>query len=284
MPKRIYHCENCGIEFTHKKGCTNRFCQYHCYVEFQRKNKPKKYCQECNVELTTEHQTKFCSQSCAAKFNNIHSNKKPKSGTYKGIKCDSLFELAWVIYNLDHNLHFIRFDGHLTNGDLTYIPDFYIPDNNMIIEIKGHYQNRVEEKCQLARDNGYAITVLYEKNLKPMFDYVKNTYGNDLYSLYDEKVIKLPKYEKTCPICQSIFRTNNKTKKTCSKKCGGKLIVKRIHSTRNKSGYNGISHHKQMNKWQAFIQINGKNKYLGLYDTIEEAVSVRQKAVNEKYH
>ena len=39
----------------------------------------------------------------------------------------------------------------------------------------------------------------------------------------------------------------------------------------NKSGYKGVSFHKQHNKYQARISINGKKKHLGLFETAEEA-------------
>lgn len=42
----------------------------------------------------------------------------------------------------------------------------------------------------------------------------------------------------------------------------------------NKSTYKGVSFHKQTNKWQAEIQINGKAKYLGIYDTKEKAAII----------
>lgn len=39
----------------------------------------------------------------------------------------------------------------------------------------------------------------------------------------------------------------------------------------NKSGYKGVSFHKQSSMWQASIKMNGKQKYLGLFETPELA-------------
>ena len=39
----------------------------------------------------------------------------------------------------------------------------------------------------------------------------------------------------------------------------------------NKSGYKGVSFHKQHNKYQAQIRINGKKKHLGLFEKAENA-------------
>lgn len=46
----------------------------------------------------------------------------------------------------------------------------------------------------------------------------------------------------------------------------------------NSSGYKGISWHKKHNKWICQIGINGKLKYLGMFDNIEDAIKVRQQA------
>ena len=43
----------------------------------------------------------------------------------------------------------------------------------------------------------------------------------------------------------------------------------------NTSGYKGITFHKNKNKWMAQIKINGKNKNLGYFEKIEDAVNTR---------
>jgi hypothetical protein len=47
----------------------------------------------------------------------------------------------------------------------------------------------------------------------------------------------------------------------------------------NTSGVIGIRLHKKTKKWQARIKINGKEKHLGLFKTLEEAKEVRINAV-----
>lgn len=48
--------------------------------------------------------------------------------------------------------------------------------------------------------------------------------------------------------------------------------------TNNTTGYTGVVYHKATGKWLAQIMINHKNKYLGLFSTIEEAVEKRKEA------
>jgi hypothetical protein len=48
----------------------------------------------------------------------------------------------------------------------------------------------------------------------------------------------------------------------------------RTISSANSSGFKGVSRHKRTGKWQANIAANGKQFYLGLYTTPEEAALV----------
>lgn len=51
----------------------------------------------------------------------------------------------------------------------------------------------------------------------------------------------------------------------------------------NKSGCKGVSWVERLGKWQVNLQINHKNKYLGVYEDYDEAVRVRKEA-EEKYY
>ena len=67
-----------------------------------------------------------------------------KNGWYKGIWCDSSWELAFVIYHLEHNLYIERCHDIRTyeyNGKTyKYFPDFITDDG--IVEIKGYYSDK----------------------------------------------------------------------------------------------------------------------------------------------
>ena len=73
-------CKNCGKQFILPK-----------YISKTGKirNSTKKYCDDCYKIINKE-------QFAKAGLNNFHY------GTYKGIPCDSSWELAFVIYNLEH--------------------------------------------------------------------------------------------------------------------------------------------------------------------------------------
>jgi hypothetical protein len=54
-------------------------------------------------------------------------------------------------------------------------------------------------------------------------------------------------------------------------------------SSRNKSGVKGVSWNKAKQKWQVYIMVDGKNKFIGYYDILEEAEAAAI-AGREKYH
>ena len=108
-----------------------------------------------------------------------------KSGYYRGIFSASTYELCWIIYALDHNIKFTRFPGYLQGNNFRYFPDFLLDDGKTIIEIKGYFTDKVQEKTNLAISLGYDIKVLYKDDLEHVFDYVKTHYSKDFVSLYD---------------------------------------------------------------------------------------------------
>jgi hypothetical protein len=106
-----------------------------------------------------------------------------KSGWYKGIWCDSSYELAWVIYQIEHNIPFERNRekySYVWNGVIKhYIPDFI--KYGQIIEIKGYVDAQVEAKLQSVSN----LKILFRKDLNEEFEYVESKYGKDFIKLYD---------------------------------------------------------------------------------------------------
>lgn len=49
------------------------------------------------------------------------------------------------------------------------------------------------------------------------------------------------------------------------------------------SGFKGVTWHKRLSKWQAAITIGRKTKYLGVFETAEEAHATYQQAAKENF-
>lgn len=110
-----------------------------------------------------------------------------KQGWYKGIYCDSSWELAFLVYYLDHNKNIKRCEERreyiFNNEKHTYIPDFITDDG--IIEIKGYKTQQWKSKLEQNPD----IKVLYEDDIKPYLNYVIEKYGDKFYETLYEKNI-----------------------------------------------------------------------------------------------
>lgn len=198
-------------------------------------------CKECNSEfrVTISNPKKYCSKECRMK--NIGGAREKsgysKSGYYKGIYCGSTYELVWVVYRLDHNLHVERFSGFIEYGNgKKYYPDFV--EGNIIHEMKG-WRTEPTDQTLLAKNNGairsgYTVKLYFKEDLKKEFDWVKTSYNySKLEELYDNYK---PKYEIICRNCNIKFYTDNKKRKCCSHKCSGqpKGGYKTSHSSSGK--------------------------------------------------
>lgn len=60
-------------------------------------------------------------------------------------------------------------------------------------------------------------------------------------------------------------------------------IQHRCRQSNNKSGLKGVDFHEQRKKWRATIRVNGKQIYLGHYDTKEEAALAHDAGAREHH-
>lgn len=252
-------CEKCGEEHDGDYG-TGRFCCEKCakshpqteerkehlrrlntgknyingvLVEIDKKlcivcgkeaeNRVSKYCSGCRQKATSKN----LSKSLKGKTGGVRKGSgRSKFGYYKGIFCGSTYELVWVIYNIDHNIDFKRFEHHIPYNETKYFPDFII--DNTIIEIKGRdLNNTMPAKIKASTENGYEIKVLYKDDLKEHFKWVKDNYQyKNVQELYDDYK---PKYEYTCFTCGEVFSVDRKRrtlKVYCNRLCSGRAVGK----------------------------------------------------------
>lgn len=117
------------------------------------------------------------------KFNKRHGNSK--QGWYKGIHCDSTWELAFLCYYIEHNLYIERCTivrNYIYNDEKhLYFPDFITDEG--IIEVKG----RMDKKAIAKHEQNKDIIIYNSKKMKPILEYIINKYGNDFYKKLFEK-------------------------------------------------------------------------------------------------
>lgn len=112
-----------------------------------------------------------------------HGSGRGKKGWYHGIFCDSSWELAFLIYHIEHDIKIERCTQQrkytFNNKPKQYNPDFIV--NNQIIEIKGYDSEQWQSKMEANPD----IIVIYEKDMKPYLEYAISKYGKNFINLYE---------------------------------------------------------------------------------------------------
>ena len=157
---KLYKCKNCGKEYTMLESSSRIYCSKECKHEWQEK---------------------YLESTFGGK--QLKSGRS-RSGWYKGIYCASTWELAFLIYHLDHNLYIERCKEIRTyiynDKPYKYYPDFVTDEG--IIEIKGLKEEKFKAKMKYNPD----IKVLFKQDVKQYIDYVKTKYNvTNLASLYE---------------------------------------------------------------------------------------------------
>lgn len=207
--------------------------------------KPKRFyswvwfkCEQCSfpiLEYTNKAapHSKFCSDSCKKQYLAELARKQINRGlgnygSYKGFRCDSLLELSFLIFCLDHQIPIERceesFSYTFKGKDHRYNPDFKI--GSRYIEIKGWTSQQADAKIDAVREAGKQISVLYEKDLHKCIAYVCSKYNvtkANLKCLYDAK-----EYTRICTVCGKSFISQNPNQIACSRECNGRSNKSRI--------------------------------------------------------
>jgi len=156
-----------------------------------------------------------------------------KHGWYKGYWCDSSWELAWVIYNLEHGIKFernkCRFEYDWNGENHYYVPDFILEDGTYV-EIKGWITEQTKVKLLACP----TVLVLYEKDMMPFIEFAKEKYGKNFINQYENNPYK----NKKCLCGKELGKTNKSGK--CSL-CGRYKKKDKVCLCGNKLSKNNIS-------------------------------------------
>lgn len=212
-------CEKCGKVMTEKYS-SGRFCCRSCANSHNMLDNSKQvisnsvlhtykakyykkpsYCTICGKVIPYEiRHRKTCSDNCLKEsfrdnaLNNSlggitkgHGNGI--SGVYKGIKCDSKYELAFVVYCLENdidiirNTHYFNYTSSIDGTTHKFYPDFYLPGKQLYVEIKGYYQENTLDKITAMNSYNVNFTILYWDSICKCLDFIKNNLGRSYHSL-----------------------------------------------------------------------------------------------------
>lgn len=191
----------------------------------RRVDRVAKICITCNKEFMAlaSDWRKTCSKECVRVGGPREGSGRAKTGYYKGVYCGSTWELAFLIWHLDHNIEIKRstdvFEYVYDGVSHKYHPDFVIQSQNY--EIKGRMTDVDHVKLQVSK------AILVDQNqIKPYIQYVVSTYKvgkESMWKLYESN--KLP-FEYSCSYCQASFRSpkaRTTVTKFCSQPCSARF-------------------------------------------------------------
>ena len=218
--------------------------------------KEKRYCASCGKLLTEYFGTgKYCSRSCANKrikttedkqkikqgmknskkwnsyLNNLSNGKGFKSsvsysGYYKGVFCASTWELAYYLYCINENINIVRckdyFSYIVDNEVHMYLPDWYLPDLNKYIEIKGkilsnkiYKEKIVKAKAEAMKQYDLNYEIIDDNKIDFYLKYCKNKYNTEkLQTLYDDEILIQKESRKHNSRTKNYIWINNKSENT----------------------------------------------------------------------
>ena len=112
-------------------------------------------------------------------------SSRGKSGWYKGYWCDSSYELAYLIYSLEHNIKIERnnkgYEYNYKNEKHIFYPDFRVEGE--LVEIKNFRSELTDIKLKSIDEK---ITIYYKDTIIPYLEYVKNKYGKKFIEMYEK--------------------------------------------------------------------------------------------------
>ena len=113
---------------------------------------------------------------------------KYKFGTFKGIRCDSAWELAFIVHMIDKGFtvqrNFEGFPYQFNYKTHYFYPDFII--DGEYYEVKGIFDEKTVAKLKIFCQN-HVLHVIGPNEIEEHISYCKDTYGTDFdETLYDK--------------------------------------------------------------------------------------------------
>lgn len=151
-----------------------------------------------------------------------HGSGRGKQGWYHDYWCDSTYELAFVIYCVDHKIKFSRNTikyPYKKDGEVHYyLPDFKM-ENGDLVEIKGYLTLDTLLKISAVKDR--KIKVLFYEDIKYMFDYVSEKYNihrENLFTLYTKPFKEYKEKRKSKPVLKRKLKEQKQKPKNKERK------------------------------------------------------------------
>lgn len=118
---------------------------------------------------------------------------------YNGYKFRSRFEARWAVFFDNAGIKYEYEPEGFTDGDLCYLPDFYLPDHDTYVEVKPHregFEQEIEKALHFVNSDLKIKRLMFVQEIPKPNEYYSwflypFAYYNSLYDRYDMRYVQL---------------------------------------------------------------------------------------------
>lgn len=173
----VCYCKFCGRKSTSKEG--NTLHEKSCL-----ENPNRVSGSNFGKHISDETREKLKKNAGGYRKNAGHG----KRGYYKGLYCMSSWELAWVVYQLEHGKNVLqcteKFPYKMNGVKHNYTPDFII--DNVYYEIKNWHRPDTKYKVDSFPKDKTLVLIEGKKAMEKYIKYTEEKYGKDFCKLLYE--------------------------------------------------------------------------------------------------
>ena len=190
------HRKDCSVVCLHKQNhfylCNCSFCGKEFKTK-EAKTSHEKYCQSNpNKQVFYKKGKKLSEETIKKLKKNAGGYRKGsgrgKRGYYKGLYCMSSWELAWVVFQLEHGKNVEqcqeRFPYTMNGSKHYYTPDFKI--SGVYYEIKNWHRPDTDYKLSQFPKDKTLILIEGKQQNEIYIKYVENKYGKNFWEMLYE--------------------------------------------------------------------------------------------------
>ena len=124
---------------------------------------------------------------------------KPIETVYNGYKFRSRLEARWAVFFDEAGIKYEYEPEGFTDGDLCYLPDFYLPEHNIYVEVKPHredFEEEINKALHFVNSDLKIKRLMFVQEIPKPNKYYSwflypFAYYNSLYDRYDMRYVQL---------------------------------------------------------------------------------------------
>jgi hypothetical protein len=169
-----YYCQRCGVAIS---SFEHKWCLSCSKIESGKSRRGKNNCSFRTGKYSCDKKCIDCGKHCSPKAIRCLKCKqkyfkgknapmfgvkpsKYKAKKYKGIKMRSSWEIAYAKYLDKQGTKWLYESKTFDLGNCTYTPDFYLPESDTYVEIKGRWYKDAKKKFKIFQKKYFSMNII----------------------------------------------------------------------------------------------------------------------------